>query len=66
MAIYNTEIDPNIVMWEKLEQERTETMSDPKFREWVEQLNVSQSFVDRGPILNANEMNIQYDFKKLK
>ena len=66
MAIYNTEIDPNIVMWEKLEQERTETMSDPKFREWVEQLNVSQSFVDREPILNANEMNIQYDFKKLK
>ena len=66
MAIYNTEIDPNIVMWEKLEQERTETMSDPKFREWVEQLHVSQSFEDRGGIIKANEMNIQYDFKKLK
>ena len=66
MAIYNTEIDPNIVMWEKLEQERTETMSDPKFREWVEQLNVSQSFEDRAGILNANEMNNQYTFSKLK
>ena len=66
MAIYNTEIDPNIVMWEKLEQERQETMSDPKFREWVEQLNVSQSFEDRAGILNANEMNNQYTFSKLK
>jgi len=66
MAIYNNEIDPNIVMWEKLEQERKETMSDPKFREWVEQLNVSQSFEDRAGILNANEMNNQYTFSKLK
>lgn len=27
MAIYNNETDPNIIMWEKLEQERNETMN---------------------------------------
>ena len=66
MAIYNNEIDPNIQMWEKLEQERQETMSDPKYRQWVEELHVSQSFEDRAGILNANEMNNQYTFSKLK
>ena len=66
MAIYNNEIDPNIQMWEKLEQERQETMSDPKYRQWVEELHVSQSFEDRTGIINANEMNNQYKFSKLK
>ena len=56
----------SIEQLEKLEQERTETMSDPKFKEWVEQLHVSQSFEDRTGIINANEMNNQYKFSKLK
>ena len=56
----------SIEQLELLEQERTETMSDPKFKEWVEQLHVSQSFEDRAGILNANEMNNQYTFSKFK
>ena len=56
----------SIEQLELLEQERTETMSDPKFKEWVEQLHVSQSFEDRTGIINANEMNNQYKFSKLK
>ena len=35
MAIYNNDIDPNILMWEQLEKERTTTMSDPNFQKWV-------------------------------
>ena len=35
MAIYNNEIDPNVTMWEKLENERVTTMSDPKFQQWM-------------------------------
>ncbi len=26
MSIYNNEVDPNVLMWEKLEQERFETI----------------------------------------
>ena len=66
MAIYNNEIDPNILMWENLEKERQETMSDPKYREWVKELHVSQSFEDRDGILKANDMNANYNFNKLK
>ena len=66
MAIYNNEIDPNIQMWEQLEKERYETMSDPKYREWVKELNVSQSYEDRDGILKANDMNRDYNFNKLK
>ena len=66
MAIYNNVIDPNVEMWEQLEKERYETMSDPKYREWVKELNVSQSYEDRDGILKANDMNSNYNFDKLK
>lgn len=66
MAIYNNEIDPNILMWETLEKERQQTLSDPKYREWVKQLNVSQSYSDRDGIHRANDMNSEYNFTKLK
>ena len=66
MAIYNNEIDPNILMWETLEKERNETLSDPKYREWVKELNVSCSYTDRDGIHKANDMNRDYNFNKLK
>jgi hypothetical protein len=66
MAIYNNEIDPNILMWETLEKERHETLSDPKYREWVKELNVSRSYTDRDGIHKANDMNRDYNFNKLK
>ena len=46
MAIYNNEIDPNIIMWEQLEKERNETMSTLEFQQWMRELNVSQSYED--------------------
>lgn len=66
MAIYNNSIDPNILMWETLEKERQQTLSDPKYREWVKELNVSQSYSDRDGIHRANDMNNEYNFTKLK
>ena len=66
MAIYNNEVDPNILMWEKLENERNETMGTLEFQNWMKELNVSQSYSDKESIIKASEMNNQYDFTKLK
>jgi hypothetical protein len=64
MAIYNNETDPNILMWEKLEQERNETMGSYGFQKWMAQLNVSQSYEDPSLKLNASDLMRQYDMKK--
>ena len=64
MAIYNNETDPNIIMWEKLEQERNETMGSYGFQKWMVQLNVSQSYEDPSLKLNASDLMRQYDMKK--
>ena len=48
--------------WEQLELERNNTIADSKFQHWVSELNVSQSYVDRGSIIRANELNNQYDY----
>ena len=64
MAIYNNETDPNILMWEKLEQERNETMGSYGFQKWMVQLNVSQSYEDPSLKLNASDLMRQYDMKK--
>ena len=66
MSIYNNEVDPNVLMWEKLEQERFETMGDEKFQRWMKELNVSQSYTEPTSKLNARDMNNQYDFKNFK
>ena len=44
MAIYNNETDPNIIMWEKLEQERQETIGTLEFQNWMTELGVSKSY----------------------
>jgi hypothetical protein len=64
MAIYNNETDPNILMWEKLENERVTTMSDPKFQQWMQELNVSQSYEDPTLKHNALDLMNQYDSKQ--
>ena len=51
--------------WEQLELERSQTMNDPKFQSWVSELNISQSYEDRTGIINANELNKQYDYSSL-
>jgi len=51
--------------YEVLEQERNDTFADPQFQSWAKELNVSQSYEDRGGIIKANELNAQYDYSTL-
>ncbi len=48
--------------YEQLEMERNSTYADTGFQQWVSELNISQSYEDRGGILRANELNSQYDY----
>jgi len=48
--------------YEQLELERNNTIADEGFQQWASELNVSQSYVDRGSIIRANELNAQYDY----
>jgi hypothetical protein len=50
--------------WEQLEQERNNTTADTGFQQWMSELNVSQSYEDRGGIVRANELNAQYDYSR--
>lgn len=51
--------------WELLERERNETIADKGFQQWMSELNVSQSYEDRGGIIRANELNRQYSYSNL-
>ena len=47
---------------EQIEKEREQTMIDPNYQKWVQELNVSQSYFDRTAMLNAIDINKQYDY----
>ena len=64
MAIYNNETDPNILMWEKVEQERQETIGTLEFQNWMKELNVSQSYEDPTLKHNASDLMRQYNTNK--
>ena len=51
---------------EQIENERNKTMGDKYFQKWMKELNVSQSYQDKTPILKANDMNNQYDYSNYK
>jgi hypothetical protein len=51
--------------WEVLERERSNTIADPLYQQWMSELNVSQSYEDRGGIIRANELNRQYEYSVL-
>ena len=51
--------------YEVLEQERNNTIADPLYQQWMSELNVSQSYEDRGGIIRANELNRQYEYSNL-
>ena len=50
--------------YEVLEMERATTYADSKYQQWMSELNVSQSYEDRGGIVRANELNAQYDYSR--
>jgi hypothetical protein len=51
--------------WEVLEQERSNTIADPLYQQWMSELKVSSSYTDRGGIIRANELNRQYEYSVL-
>ena len=51
--------------YEVLERERDRTLADPLYQQWMSELNVSQSYEDRGGIIRANELNRQYEYSTL-
>ena len=51
--------------YEALELERSNTIADKGFQQWMSELNVSQSYEDRGGIIRANELNRQYEYSTL-
>ena len=51
--------------WEQLEMDRATTYADSEFQQWMSELNVSQSYEDRGGIVRANELNNQYTYSVL-
>ncbi len=55
----------NIERYEQLEMERNETAGSVEFQSWMSELNVSRSYVDRAPIIRANELNNQYNYSSI-
>ena len=55
-----------IEQMELVEIERNETMSDPKFQQWMKEMRVSQSYEDPTMKLNARDVQSQYSSKGYK
>jgi len=52
----------DIQAYEALEERRTATMLDPKYQQWVAELNVSRSYVDPEGAIKAKYLTDQYSF----
>ena len=51
--------------YELLELERSNTIADPLYQQWMSELGVSSSYSDREGIIRANELNNQYEYSTL-
>ena len=51
--------------YELLELERSNTIADPLYQQWMSELGVSSSYSDREGIIRANELNRQYEYSTL-
>jgi hypothetical protein len=52
----------DVQAFEQLEAERTQTQLDPNYQKWVEELHISQSYVEPEGTIRARLLNEQYDF----
>ena len=55
-----------IERYEQIEQERQQTLSDPGFQKWCEEMKVSRMFVNNEGKLNARDMMKDYDYQNRK
>ena len=51
--------------YEVLELERSNTIADPLYQQWMSELGVSSSYSDREGIIRANDLNNQYTYSVL-
>jgi hypothetical protein len=52
----------DVQAYEALESERTQTQLDPSYQAWVQELHISQSYVEPEGAIRAKFLNEQYDF----
>ena len=55
----------DVQAYEALETERTATMLDPQYQQWVKELHISQSYVEPEGAIRAAHLNSQYDYSNL-
>jgi len=55
----------DVQAYEALETERTATMLDPQYQQWVKELHISQSYVQPDGAIRAAHLNSQYDYSNL-
>lgn len=52
----------DVQAYEELQRKREQTMLDPKYQQWVQELHISQSYVEPPGFIKAKELNSQYDY----
>ncbi len=52
----------DVQAYEELQRKREQTMLDPKYQQWVQELHISQSYVEPSGFIKAKEINSQYDY----
>jgi hypothetical protein len=52
----------DVQAYEELQRKRERTMLDPKYQQWVQELHISQSYVEPSGFIKAREINSQYDY----
>lgn len=63
----NTVVDSiSVERLQEIEAERRQTQSDPMYIQWMKELNVSGSYVDRTPIHNAQHAMMEWDISRLR
>ena len=60
MSRYNYFND--IQAYEALEEKRAKIQMDPNYQQWVQELRISQSYVEPEGAIRAKLLNEQYDF----
>jgi hypothetical protein len=52
----------DVQAYEELQRKRELTMLDPKYQQWVQELHISQSYVEPSGFIKARDINSQYDY----
>ena len=52
----------DVQAYEELQRKREQTMLDHKYQQWVQELHISQSYVEPSGFIKAKELNSQYDY----